>query len=465
MPTQELRLDTSPATLLAAGNWRRPFVLDGNGCQSWGSGMAVFGHAPRATLRVAASGTAEWIDRGVRQPMRGDPFILLQRFWDENVARRIDDPGGPFTGGLIAGLSYDLKHFVERLPDRARDDQSLPVLECGWYDWALLFDYRRRAWRLTSSFLNEDDLHCVGRTIAEAAGRAREAAPFAPVRIGSNFTRSTYVAAVRRALEYIAAGDIYQVNLAQRFAAALSTSSATAPSLFAELQRRHPMPFAAYLDVDDFAVVSNSPECFLRLMPDSVATFPIKGTRPRGHDPASDTANAQALRASAKDGAEHVMIVDLERNDLGRVCEPGSVAVGSFASVQSYPTLHHLVSEVRGRLRPGTSLREILRATFPGGSITGAPKIRAMEIIDELEPVRRGLYTGAIGFVDARGTGVFNIAIRTAIARAGRLTYHAGGAIVADSDPDAEYDETLLKARAFFEACGASGPEGQPLHG
>jgi len=465
MPTQELRLTTTPATLLAAGDWRRPFVLDGSGCQSWGSGVAVFGHAPRATLRIAASGAAECVVQGVPKRMSADPLVLLQRFWEENVARRIDDPGGPFAGGLIAALSYDLKHFVERLPDRARDDQSLPVLECGWYDWALLFDHRARAWRLTSSFLNEDELQAVGRTIAEAACRPREAVPFVPLRVSSNFTRPGYVAAVRRALEYIAAGDIYQVNLAQRFAAALPPSSATATSLFVELQRRHPMPFGAYLDCDDFVVVSNSPECFLRLMPESIATFPIKGTGPRGDDPDSDAAHAEALRLSPKDAAEHVMIVDLERNDLGRVCEPGSVAVGSFASVQSYPTLHHLVSEVHGRLRRGASLREILRATFPGGSITGAPKIRAMEIIDELEPVRRGFYTGAIGFVDAGGTGMFNIAIRTAIAGAGRLTYHAGGAIVADSDPDAEYEETLLKARAFLEACGASGAEDRLRHG
>jgi para-aminobenzoate synthetase component 1 len=335
----------------------------------------------------------------------------------------------------------------------------LPLLDCGWYDWALLFDYRTSAWRLASSFLTVEELQQVGRTIVERERPAAALAPLAGLRVSANFTRAQYVGAVRRALEYIAAGDVYQVNLAQRFAAPLRPSAATAVSLFDTLQREHPMPFAGYVDCDDFTVVSNSPECFLQLMPEAIATFPIKGTRPRGGDDVSDAATAAALRASAKDGAEHLMIVDLERNDLGRICRPGSVAVASFARVRSYPTVHHLVSEVRGRLRRGIALDQVLRATFPGGSITGAPKIRAMEIIDELEPVRRGVYTGAIGFLDASGTGAFNIAIRTAIARRGRLTYHAGGAIVADSDPDGEYEETLLKARAFFGACGVTGPE------
>ncbi|MBI1816398.1 MAG: aminodeoxychorismate synthase component I [Deltaproteobacteria bacterium] len=454
MPTQELRLACTPLDLLAGGQ-SRPFLFDGAGPDSWGSGFAIFGHNPSATLRVDAAGVAQWSDGQQHRDLHSDPLAQLERFCAAHAARTRDAPPLPFAGGLVAMLSYDLKDRIERLPSLARDDQQLPVLDCAAYDWALLYDYRTRSWLLTSAFLSDDALNAVGRAITQ---QTRVGAPPAavPTVVTSNFTRAAYVAAVRRALAYIAAGDIYQVNLAQRFMAAAAIR--LAPQLFARLQAQHPMPYAAYLDCDDFAVVSNSPECFLQLTPESITTWPIKGTRARGCDNVADVASAQALRASVKDGAEHVMIVDLERNDLGRLCQAGSVTVGSFAAVQSFPTLHHLVSEIHGRLQPGTSFADILRATFPGGSITGAPKIRAMEIIDELEPVRRGVYTGAIGFLDAQGRGTFNIAIRTAVARAGQLTYHAGGAVVADSDPDGEYEETLLKARAFFAACGVSGP-------
>jgi para-aminobenzoate synthetase component 1 len=463
MPTQELRLACTPTDLLA-GVQSRPFLFDGAGPDSWGSGFAIFGHSPSATLRVDAAGVAQWSNGQQHRELCGDPLAHLERFRAAHAARARDAPPLPFAGGLVAVLSYDLKDRIEHLPSRARDDQQLPVLDCAAYDWALLYDYRTRAWLLTSAFLSDDALDAVGRVITQHT-RVGVPAAAVPTVITSNFTRAAYVAAVRRALAYIAAGDIYQVNLAQRFVQvnlaqrfAATTAIRLAPQLFARLQAQHPMPYAAYLDCDDFAVVSNSPECFLQLTPESIATWPIKGTRARGCDNVADVASAQALRASLKDGAEHVMIVDLERNDLGRLCQAGSVAVGSFAAVQSFPTLHHLVSEVHGRLRPGTMFADILRATFPGGSITGAPKIRAMEIIDELEPVRRGVYTGALGFLDAQGRGTFNIAIRTAVARAGQLTYHAGGAVVADSDPDGEYEETLLKARAFFAACGVSGP-------
>jgi anthranilate/para-aminobenzoate synthase component I len=457
MPTQELRLERDPSELLNSGPWPRAFALDGSGADSWGGGFALFGHTPRATLRVDAASTAylSGVGTSCSRPVE-DPLVCLEQFRRRQAARMIDEPPGPFAGGLLLVLSYDLKHWIERVPCRARDDQPLPVLECSWYDWALVFDYRARRYQLASAYLDNDQLTRIGREIVDRTRQAGGVTAPAPTRITSNFRRADYVGAVRRALEYIAAGDIYQVNLAQRFATAEhSAAAATAPAaLFARLQRLHPMPFAAFIDCDDFAIVSNSPECLVRVTPDTIATFPIKGTRPRGANEVQDAAHAQALRKDPKEAAEHVMIVDLERNDLGRVCQPGSIAVGSFAAVHSYPTVHHLVSQVHGCLRPGTTLPEILRAVFPGGSITGAPKIRAMEIIDELEPVRRGIYTGSIGFVDGRGNGVLNIAIRTALAYGGRFTYHAGGAVVADSDPQREYDETLVKARAFFDACG-----------
>jgi len=227
-----------------------------------------------------------------------------------------------------------------------------------------------------------------------------------------------------------------------------------APALFAAWLDRYPMPFAAYVDGGAWIALSNSPECFLIADDGSVATFPIKGTRRRRADCAADTLAAE-LQGDAKEQAEHVMVVDLERNDLGRVCEPGSVAVAEFAAVRQYPLLVHMVSEVRGRLRCGTSLAALLRATFPGGSISGAPKIRAMQIIEELEPAARGFYTGSIGWTEIDGESRFNIAIRTAVLDAGGLTYWAGGGIVADSDATREYQESLLKAEALFRALAA----------
>jgi para-aminobenzoate synthetase component 1 len=459
MPTQEIQLACTPAELLLAGAWRRPFLLDGGGPDSWGSGFAFFGHTPRATLRIDPFGRAEWRTREQVHRRQGDPIALLEGFRDEIARCRTDTTPIPFAGGLLTMLSYDLKHWIERLPGRALDDQQLPVVECAWYDWALAFDYRTGGWLLTSEYLKPDELRAQHRPLLESS--ARRPPPFsrATTAITSNFTRASYRQTVQRALEYIAAGDIYQVNLAQRFSTSIGKGSLQpAATLFEALQRRHPMPFSAYLDCDQFSVVSNSPECFLRLGGEQVTTYPIKGTRPRGADNAADVRNARDLQSHRKEGAEHVMIVDLERNDLGRVCQTGSVEVTSFARVMSFPTLHHLVSEVQGRLKPGTSLTELIRATFPGGSITGAPKIRAMEIIDELEPVRRGVYTGAVGYLDADGGGVFNIAIRTAVVRKEHVTYHAGGAVVADSDADAEYEETLLKARAFLQVCGVGGP-------
>ena len=458
MPIQELRLARTPTELLACGAWRRPAVFDGGGPESWHSDLAVFVEAPRATLRIDASGTAHWTNNDAVRVLRDHhPLAVLDRFHAQHAEDALDTSTVPFAGGLVAVLSYDLKQWIETLPCTATDDQHLPIIECAWYDWALLFDYRTRGWRLASAFLPDDALHAVGRRIVDAAQHLPRLPTPVIGAISSNFSRAQYVAAVRRALEYIAAGDIYQVNLAQRFSADLGTESTAPLQLYTRLQQRHPMPFAAYLDCGDFTLVSNSPECFLDLTAGRVATWPIKGTRPRAADNARDVAFAHALRTSPKEQAEHVMIVDLERNDLGRICTAGSVVVDMFAAVESFPTVHHLVSEVHGRPRAGTCLSDIIRAVFPGGSISGAPKIRAMEIIDELEPVQRGFYTGAVGFLAPDGTGVFNIPIRTAIARAGRLTYHAGGAIVADSDPDAEYDETLLKARAFFDACAAQG--------
>jgi anthranilate/para-aminobenzoate synthase component I len=267
-----------------------------------------------------------------------------------------------------------------------------------------------------------------------------------------------HLAGVRRILEYLRAGDAYQINLARRLTATLlPTPDPPGWALFCRLQHESPAPHAFWMVADDGAVVvGNSPERFLRLRPDgAIETRPIKGTRPHTTSPA-------ALAADPKDQAEHLMIVDLERNDLGRVCQTGSVRVEGFARTVSLATVHHLVSTVRGQLRPGVGLAALLRATFPGGSITGAPKIRAMEIIDELEPVARGPYTGATGWLGAAGDLDLAVAIRTALVRDGQLTLWVGGGIVADSVPEDELRETEVKARAFARLAEPAAAEPPP---
>ena len=270
-----------------------------------------------------------------------------------------------------------------------------------------------------------------------------------PVGLRSNFTHEGYVEAVERVRQYIIAGDIFQANISQRFEADIPLPPY---ELYRRLRLINPAPFASYLNFDGVAVVSASPERFLRVHGDLVETRPIKGTRPRGKDPAADAVMARELMNSGKDQAEHVMIVDLERNDLGRVCSYGTVRVNELAALEKYATVFHLTSTVEGRLRPGKDVIDLLKATFPGGSITGAPKVRAMEIIDELEPTRRSVYTGSIGYLGFDGNTDLDIVIRTILVKEGRAYFQVGGAVVYDSDPEGEYNETLDKAKALVHA-------------
>ena len=282
-------------------------------------------------------------------------------------------------------------------------------------------------------------------------------------RLGRNFTRDAYCRAVARTIAYVAAGDIFQANLSQRFTAPLDVAPA---ELYLRLRRANPAPFAAYLasapagathGPDDWAVLSSSPERFLRVVDRRVATRPIKGTRPlRGGDEAFNARSRAELVASAKDAAELAMIIDLERNDLGRVCSFGSVRVTEPRTVEAYASVFHTVAQVEGRLHDGCDLVDLLKATFPGGSITGAPKVRAMEIIDDLEPTCRSVYTGAVGAIGFDASMDLNIAIRTLLVDGPRVHLQVGGGIVADSTPEAEYDETLAKARSMLEALGVT---------
>ncbi|RLB71045.1 MAG: aminodeoxychorismate synthase component I, partial [Deltaproteobacteria bacterium] len=265
----------------------------------------------------------------------------------------------------------------------------------------------------------------------------------------SNFSYAEYKMAIKRILEYIAAGDIYQVNLSQRFVTPFTRDSR---EFYLHFRNLSPAPFGAYIETGKHAIMSNSPERYLLIQDNYIETRPIKGTRPRGKTTEEDKKLGLELLKSTKDQAEHIMIVDLERNDLGRVADYGSVHVPEMQILESYANVHHMVSTVAGKIRPGMSSSDCLRNSFPGGSITGAPKLRSMEIIDELEPSCRGVYTGSIGYFDFSGDLDFNIAIRTAIACEDHLYFQVGGGIVADSDPDDEYQETHTKAAAFRKA-------------
>jgi para-aminobenzoate synthetase component I len=404
----------------------------------------------RRTVRL------HWPDR--TEILEGDPFKavreLIVRY---RIERQSDTP--PLLGGAVGFFGYDLCQVLERLPSRALDDLGMPDFALGFYDVVVAFNHATTRTYLCSCGwpeTTEKTRHERAQQRAEetlsalAVSRPDEiCTDFTGDTLHSNFTRSDYLATIRRVKEYIAAGDIYQVNLSQRFSTPFTVSPIT---LYENLRQLSPAPFGGLLMSDDWALVSSSPERFLQVRGDTVETRPIKGTRPRGATPAEDARLAHELISSEKDRAENVMIVDLLRNDLGKVCDYGSVQTTELWALESYANVHHLVSTVEGRLRQGKTSMDCLRACFPGGSITGAPKVRSMEIIEELEPTKRGPYTGAIGYASFCGDMDTNIIIRTLVVKDGQAHFQVGGGIVADSDPDAEYEETLDKGRAMARA-------------
>lgn len=374
-----------------------------------------------------------------------DPFVLLrEQLAADGIAT---DPA--FAGGAIGYFGYDLARRLERLPVIAGDDGDTPEMAVGIYDWAVLVDHERRGCHLVGAGRDPrtaadwDALVALFTDPPPAADRR----PFQAGAARADFTPEAYRRAFARIQRYIDAGDCYQVNLAQRFTAAASGDPWLA---YRELRRLNPAPFSAYLGGPGPRVLSSSPERFLQVRGGRVETRPIKGTRPRAAAPDADAALARELTASAKDRAENLMIVDLLRNDLGKVCVTGSVRAPCLFEVESFATVHHLVSTVTGRLADGVDAVALLRASFPGGSITGAPKLRAMEIIEELEPRRRGVYCGAIGWLGFNGDMDTSIAIRTLVATADELRFWAGGGIVADSEAESEYRECLDKAAAML---------------
>ncbi|MBI2900550.1 MAG: aminodeoxychorismate synthase component I [Planctomycetes bacterium] len=390
-----------------------PFLLEGN----FRGGRPVAGSDPSAVLIAKRDRVSLW--RAGREERRtGDPFETLRELFEERRGR---------PGHAVGWLGYDLGAHVERLPRRATDDLEFP-------DLLLCFHDRPAA----------DPRAIDPDAYREAFGGLRRAP------VPRTFTKDAYVAAIARAKEYVAAGDIYQVNLSQRFEVAGSDPL----GVYARLREPVVPAYAAFLECGDRAILSSSPEQFLEVRGRRIVTRPIKGTRPRGRGPEEDERLRRELLDSPKDDAELAMIVDLERNDLGRVCEYGSVQVEEPKALETHPTVHHLSATVAGTLREGVGPADVLRATFPGGSVTGAPKIRAMEIIDELEPTRRGVYTGAFGWIGFDGSMDLAVAIRVLHFDRDRFGFQVGGAIVADSDPEEEYRETLVKAAGMAKALG-----------
>ena len=394
----------------------------------------------------------------------GNPFDILGKLLE---TYRLDSFSAPipFWGGAVGYLSYDLCHFIERLPTTAIDDLNLPESYFGLYDTVIAFDnLENKTYIASTGFPELDESQRLKRAnlrLEEMKRRLNSPPPQVPEAdsdsikktteavLKSNFTPEGYMEAVNKVREYIAAGDVFQVNISQRFETDLTIPPY---ELYQRLRQINPAPFASYLNFDEVTIVSASPERFLRVDGDCIETRPMKGTRPRGKNAAEDAIMAQELVNSIKDRAENVMIVDLERNDLGRVCQYGTVKVTELAILETFPTVFHLTSTIVGRLRPDKNRIDLLKATFPGGSITGAPKVRTMEIIDELEPTRRSVYTGAIGYLGFGSNLDLNIVIRTFIIKGNKAYFQVGGGIIYDSNAEAEYQETLDKAKALIQA-------------
>ena len=426
-------------------------------------------------LVMSSRGSEITLVRGQEHEVQhGNPFDAMGKLLEIYKLAHCPAPV-PFLGGAVGYFSYDLCHFIERLPSIAIDDLQLPESYFAFYDAVMAFDHLKGKTYLVATGFPETEegqrLRQARMRLEEmkawlhAASLSQEASPprrerldeekFQPIQenrkvlLKSNFTPEEYIKAVDRVREYIAAGDVFQVNLSQRFEADLKIPPY---ELYKRLRMVNPAPFASYLNFQGVTIVSASPERFLKVQGDLVETRPIKGTRPRGRDPVEDERLAQELTHSTKDRAENMMIVDLERNDLGRVCHYGTVKVTELAILETFPTVFHLTSTVVGRLRRGKSNIDLLKATFPGGSITGAPKVRAMEIIDELEPTMRSAYTGSIGYLSFNEDMDINIVIRTFLIKEGKAYFQVGGGIIYDSDSEAEYMETLDKAKALIRA-------------
>jgi len=441
-----LRYSNDSTELFAKiADWEGAIWLDSGYPFSAQGRYDIMAARPFCTIRADAGHTYVQQD-GHTQISSQNPFEVLQT----HLSRFAKIPFElPFEGGAIGYFGYELGHRIEQF-ERTQTPADIPEMLVGLYDWAIVVDHQTQSTTLVShqtQAQTKQDWPTLCEHLSQV--RAREDSAFqvkgAPQ---SNMTQAQYADAFNAIQQFIRAGDCYQVNLAQRFRV---QASGDAYAAYCLLRRLSPAPYMAYMNFATLQILSASPERFLQLRERQVETRPIKGTRPRGADAMSDAANAHELQSSLKDQAENLMIVDLLRNDLGKVCEVGSVRVSELFALHSFANVHHLISTVQGRLREDKDALDLLRACFPGGSITGAPKLRAMQIIEALEPDARGVYCGAIGYIGFDGHMDTNIPIRTAVYHAPYFDFWAGGGIVADSELAKEYKETWDKASALLK--------------
>jgi len=451
-------LDTPISAFMRLRHLPHAFLLESIEGSEKVARYSFLGGDPSLTLRATLDGV-EITEGGVARRVAQDPLEaareILRRY------RPVQDPTLPrFYGGLVGAFSYDLIRTIEHLPHRPPDDRGFPILELSLADTVVIFDHARPRLRIVANAFVED-----GAERAYRAARERieawvellrrplpEAPPAQPraLPLRSNMTRERYLAAIRRCREYIHAGDAFQIVFSQRFAQEIGDLDPLA--IYRALRMLNPSPFMFYLEGGDGTLVGASPELLVRLEGDLVEMRPIAGTRRRGLTDAEDQALADELLADEKERAEHVMLVDLTRNDVGRISRFGTVRVPELMTVERYSHVMHIVSLVQGRLSSGRDAFDVLRAVFPHGTVSGAPKVRAMEILDELEPTARGPYAGAVGYVGFGGALDTCIAIRTLAIKDGTAYVQAGGGIVADSVPESEYDETINKAKALIRA-------------
>jgi para-aminobenzoate synthetase component 1 len=393
-----------------------------------------------------------------------NPFKFLNSIFKNYSFESIPDLP-PFQGGMVGYFAYDLCHYLEDISYPQYDDIDFYDMAIGIYDIVISFDHElKKAW-IVSSGLPEADFSKqqeraqdrINYTLAKIKDlKSLNSTTFVPLQseqIRSNFTKQSYINAVEKVVEYIRAGDIFEANLSQRFKATLPTNFDTW-GLYNKVRQQNSSPFAAYIKVNEIVIASTSPERFLLLKDSKIETRPIKGTCARSDEIEQDKLLAQSLKDSAKDNAENIMIVDLMRNDLSKICENGSISVPQLCEIETFAHVHHLVSVVTGKIRSCFNCIDLLEACFPGGSITGAPKIRSMQIIAELEKYRRGPYCGSIGYIGFDNTLDTSIIIRTFVVKNNVVTLHVGGAIVLDSDPAQEYQETIVKASALLDVLG-----------
>lgn len=391
-----------------------------------------------------------------REVLSGNPFSHLRALYD-SYQQHCSAPENqaikalPFCGGMIGYFSYDLGRSLETLPEQADNDINLPDMQAAIYGWAIITDHELKQCSLvTSPLISEDNAMTLATQLQEIPADDFENTSFRlSSKFASNMSETEYYASLDRISDYIQAGDCYQVNFAQRFSANCEGDPWHAYSL---LRKHAPTPYSAYMETEQGAILSLSPEQFVEANNGKVTTKPIKGTRPRGENPVADAQLKLALHDSEKDRAENLMIVDLLRNDISKVCEHGSVRVPKLFAVESYANVHHLVSTITGRLDANKSPLDLLEHSFPGGSITGAPKIRAMEIIEELEPHRRTIYCGSIGYLSFSGKMDSSITIRTLLCQDNKIHCWAGGGIVADSETADEYQETYNKVNNLLRS-------------